>query len=566
MRTLQTTGVLLLAVAGALILSQCNGAGSDADEMAFKTFLSEYEAQVMPLAREAALANYEASISGNEEDYQRSAELQLQLRKLHADSEDFSQLKQWRQAGKIADPLLARQLDVLYNGFLGNQLPAETLTELVERQSAIEKRFNTFRATIDGKTYSDNELAEVLRQSKDSTELEKVWAASKEIGQEVSAEIIELVKLRNQAASSLGFANFQEMQLALSEQSPQDIEALFDELDQLTRDEYAKAKAKIDSHLAEQLGLSPDELRPWHYQNRFFQEAPAIYEVDLDEYYQDQDLVKIVTEYYQGIGLPIDTMVAASDLYEKPGKYQHAFCTDIDRAGDVRVLCSVKPNHYWMDTLLHEYGHGVYSAYNDPQVPWLLRDAAHAFTTEAIANMFGRLAANPDWLHEMVGISEQERDRIREAAASSLRLQQLVFSRWSQVMFRFEKAMYENPEQDLNSLWWDLVEQYQLLARPADRNQPDWAAKIHVALYPAYYHNYLMGELLASQLSHTIGTEVLAVDKVYQQSFVGHTEVGGYLREKVFMPGQTLPWNEMIEAATGEKLTARYYAQQFVGG
>ena len=31
------------------------------------------------------------------------------------------------------------------------------------------------------------------------------------------------------------------------------------------------------------------------------------------------------------------------------------------------------------------------------------------------------------------------------------------------------------------------------------------------------------------------------------------------------MPGMRYEWNEMIEKATGEKLTARYYAAQVVG-
>ncbi len=40
---------------------------------------------------------------------------------------------------------------------------------------------------------------------------------------------------------------------------------------------------------------------------------------------------------------------------------------------------------------------------------------------------------------------------------------------------------------DLNSLWWDLVERLQLVKRPAGRDEPDWAAKIHVAVAPVYY-------------------------------------------------------------------------------
>ena len=133
-------------------------------------------------------------------------------------------------------------------------------------------------------------------------------------------------------------------------------------------------------------------------------------------------------------------------------------------------------------------------------------------------------------------------------------------------MFRFEKSMYENPDQDLNRRWWELVEKYQLLKMPAGRNEPDWAAKIHIALYPCYYHNYLLGELLASQLLYHISGRVLNSEDVEGQSFCGRPEVGRYLIESVFKPGMRWPWNEMIERATGEKLTAKYYAKQFVSG
>jgi peptidyl-dipeptidase A len=40
--------------------------------------------------------------------------------------------------------------------------------------------------------------------------------------------------------------------------------------------------------------------------------------------------------------------------------------------------------------------------------------------------------------------------------------------------------------------------------------------------------------------------------------------MGEFFRTKVFMPGARYPWNEMIERATGEKLTAKYYSIQVV--
>ena len=76
-------------------------------------------------------------------------------------------------------------------------------------------------------------------------------------------------------------------------------------------------------------------------------------------------------------------------------------------------------------------------------------------------------------------------------------------------MLRFEKALYENPDQDLNNLWWDLVEKYQGLHRPEGRNAPDYASKIHIVCAPVYYHNYMLGQLFACQVHRTIAREVL---------------------------------------------------------
>jgi len=530
----------------------------------FTRFLTEYEGKVIPLSKQVNLVYFEASITGSDSLYKKSEELQFELSKIFTNKQDFALLKKIKESNAITDPILKRQLDVIYLAYLGRQLDEEKIKKIIEMQIDIEKRYNTFRAMIDNKTFTDNEIEEILKSSKDSKMLEKAWKASKQVGKNVADDVLKLVYLRNEAARELGFPNFHTMELQLSEQDPQEIEKLFDELDNLTRDAFIEVKKEVDRVLANRYGITPDQLQPWHYQNRFFQEAPKIYSVDLDQFYKDQDIVDITRRYYAGIGLPIDDLIAKSDLFEKEGKYQHAYCTDIDREGDVRVVCNVKPNYQWMNTMLHEYGHAVYDKFSDHSLPWTLRGPAHTFTTEAIAMLFGSMASNPYWLRDMLGIPQTQLDKLSADCFKSLRLETLVFSRWAQVMYRFEKSMYENPDQDLNALWWDLVEKYQMIKRPTDRHEPDWAAKIHVALYPAYYHNYLMGNILASQLYYTISKQVLGQEKAFEQSFVNHPEVGQFLVEKVFKPGARLEWNEMIEKATGEKLTAKYYAMQYV--
>jgi peptidyl-dipeptidase A len=429
-------------------------------EAELRDFIENYESTVSPMQVDAATAYWNASISGEEEDYAIAEQNQIKLTNYYTNKEHFELLKKFKEEGNIQDTLLKRQLDVIYNAYLSNQIDSALLEQRIKMEMDIEKKYSNFRAGVNGKTLTDNEVEEVLKSSTNSSELQQTWEAHKQIGNLVAEDIIELVKLRNQIAKQLGFDNYHSMSLKLGEQDPEEISRLFDELDELTKGSFTELKGEIDTYLANRLKIDQNQLMPWHYQNRFFQEAPAIYSVDLDKYYADQNIEQLTGDYYASIGLDISDILGRSDLYEKPGKNQHAYCIDIDNKGDVRVLTNIKPNYNWMNTTMHEFGHGVYDKYISQDLPLALRNPAHTFTTEAIAMIFGRMAANPQWMYDMQIVSADERDKIKNDTYKVLRLEQLTFSRWAQVMYRFEKAMYENPDQDLNQLWWDLVEKY----------------------------------------------------------------------------------------------------------
>lgn len=558
---------LAILIIPVIILAACKNKPVQKEEnmeKQFVEFVQKHETAVKPIYRDMCDSYFKASISGAEEDYKKSAELELQLTKIYTNKEDFEFLKKVKESGQIKDEILARELDILYNSFLSNQADPAMLEEMINMSSEIDRQFSTYRATVKGKQVSDNDIEVILSSSTSSAEVEEAWVEVKKLGPIVSDDIIALVKKRNELAKSLGFNNYHEMSLKLSDQDPEEISKIFDELDKLTKQSFIELKSEIDDYLAKKFNIKKEDLRPWHYQNRFFQEAPKMYEIDLDAYYKDKDIEKITVDYYKSIGLDITDMINNSDLYEKEGKNQHAYCINIDKAGDIRVLCNIKPNYNWMNTMLHEFGHAVYDKYIDHELPFALIDPAHTFTTEAIAMLFGRLGSNAQWMQDMLGISDKEKEKIRDLGFKSLRLEQLVFSRWAQVMYRFEKSMYENPDQDLNKLWWDLVEEYQMIKRPEGRNMPDWATKTHIATSPCYYHNYLLGELLASQLNYYISTNICKSNDFNNQSYYNNKEVGEFLIEKIFKPGAKWHWNEMIKNATGEELTAKYYALQFV--
>jgi peptidyl-dipeptidase A len=537
---------------------------ANAKENQLKEFITAHVEKIKPLEKQANLAWWDAAVTGDPKAYDRSSEMQLQIRRVYSDPKDFAFLKEMKQSGQVQDPLLARQLTVLYNTYLANQIEPELLQQIVELGTQIEKNFSTFRGAIDGKKVTDNEIKDILKDETDSGKREKAWLASKQVGAAVAADLVRLVKLRNEAARKLGFDNFHTMSLATGEQDVKELDKIFADLYERTRKPYAKAKAELDQILAKKYGVTPDQLMPWHYHDPFFQETPMVYDLDLDVYYEDKDVRKLAEQFYAGIGLPVEAILAHSDLYEKEGKNPHAFSTHIDREGDVRILCNLRNNEYWMETILHELGHGVYDKYLDYSTPYLLRSPAHSFTTEAMAMFFGRLSRNPAWMQQMLGLSDAQRAEIEKVSGKYAQLKQLIFARWDMVMYYFEKALYANPDQDLAKLWWDLVEKYQLVKRPPDRTNPDWAAKIHFAVAPCYYHNYMLGEMLASQWHHTLVTKVLGLKSDKGVSYVGQKKVGQYLREKVFEAGDLYPWNEMIRRSTGEPLTAKYFVEQFV--
>ena len=543
----------------ALLILSC---GSNPKENALKEFLASHLETVMPLMTQSNLAYWNAAVTGEDSLYDQYSQLELKIRKIYSDTADYDYLKALKNSGEIKNPTLARQLKLLLNEYLRNQIDPDLLENMVSLSADIEKRFSTFRGTINGKKVTTNEINQLLKTEPDSKTRRDAWLASKQVGPIVAGDLIKLVKMRNEAARKLGFNNYHTMTLQTVEQDVNEINRIFDELYGLTFQPFESLKSELDSILAAGYGIRPEALKPWHYHDPFFQETPLVYQTDLDSYYKGQNIEELAAVFYEGIGLPVRDILDRSDLYEKEGKNPHAFCTDIDRKGDVRILCNIQPDERWMETMLHELGHGVYDKYQDPNVPFLLREPAHTFTTEAIAMFFGRLSRNGAWMQAMLGLSDKDRETIDHVSEKYARLKQLIFARWAMVMFKFEQALYQNPDQDLNALWWELKSKYQLVNKPEKRDEPDWASKIHFTIAPCYYHNYLLGELLASQIHSTLKRKLHSDDEVMQ--YVGEKEIGAFLKKRVFEVGATLYWNAMIEQATGEPLNPEYFVNQFV--
>jgi len=556
MRIWQGTPGLLVA----LILAGCQ----TPQERQLQAFIDRHVAVVDPLRAETNRTMYAAEVSGDKADFDRLRQLRLRLHEIYTNRDDFALLERLKESGRVNDPLLRRQLDKLYLAYLDSRMDPDLLKQIIELGTSITERYNNFRGTIDGEPVTMSDIYRIMTTEGHTPLRQKAWRASKQVGNAIVEDYLRLVRMRNRAVRAIGFDNYHTYVLTTGEQDVSEVDRVFAELDALTRGPFAERKAELDRILAADYGLAVEQLRPWHYHDPFFQRTPLVYEVDLDAYYADHDVVQLCRDYYAGVGLPVDDILARSDLYDKPGKNPHAFAEDINRHGDVRILANVNNDERWMETTLHELGHAVYFKYHDPDLPYLLREPAHAFTTEAAAMFFGRLSRNAAWMQTMLGLSNAQRAELEEVTRRYLEFQQILFARWALVMWHFEKAVYADPDQDLNTLWWDLVEKYQLVSRPEGPPDAGWASKLHFTVAPCYYHNYMLGELLASQWHAHLVANVLGEASDRDVSYANDKRIGRYFRDEVFAPAARYRWDEMIRGSTGHDLTADHFARQFI--
>ncbi len=333
------------------------------DRTAISALVADVEAQLRPLEVRLAEAWWESNTNSSPAADLGRTEAELARREFLADPSTFGAIRNARDQlahDADADPLLRRQLELLHDAFVPHQVPAELRRAIVELETTVESTFNNFRGSIDGRRVDDNAIAEILRSSDDADERRAGWEASKQVGGEVADDIRQLARLRNEAARALGYRDHFAMALATGELDEARLFTTLDDVDHATAAPFTEWKRTVDASLAQRFRCTTQELRPWHLDDPFFQYPPAEGAIAIDHLFADADLEALTVRTYDGLGLDVRSVLDHSDLYARDGKSQHAFCIDIDRDGDVRVLCNVEPSERWMDTMLHEFGHAIY--------------------------------------------------------------------------------------------------------------------------------------------------------------------------------------------------------------
>jgi len=568
--------------AGLAIAAGCHGTVkeeelmriSEVDALA-EIVITEHVSLFRPLEIELSEAWWEAITTGSETAYDRMGNAELETLKIASDRDRFARIKALCEDERLTDPVLRRQIDMLYREYLANQLPEDLLKEITDLKTKAERGYNTYRPVVAGEELSPIDVTRILAEETDSARLEETWKETKKVGALIMDDHRRLAHLRNQAARQLGFDDYYHLAAFALDYEVDWLDRLFAEVEEITEEPFRELKEQIiDPKLAARYGIQVQDLRPWHYGNQYFQEVPpGLYELNLDDYYRKlnaKDVLDAAIDFYASLGFDIRPIIERSDLYPKEGKTSHAFANKMNReVPGTSVLVMNMPAdpdpqaEGQTKTLVHELSHDINYEGVDHSQPYLFLDVLSQIT-EAYAMLMERQVLTADWFQRVLRMPADTARTAAETAIQMLRAEELIFLRWGLVIYHFEREIYEDPDADWGEIWWKYKTRFQRLVRPAGVENPDPLAKMHLAGgLTAYYNNYAIGRFVAAQIAAQIA-EVSGQDP-RSTVYYGHKEIGRYLTETFFPPGGRYCWLEFIEKVTGEPLQTRFWKEQFLG-
>lgn len=541
-----------------VVLVSC-GTSSRKAEAGFVDFIGKYEREMSPLEESIQESRWRYAVSGSDQDLRKVDSLvQVRQRFLH-NREIFDYLQKLRDLEKIRDPFLLRQLELLYRDFLPCQVSLSLQDSILKMELELKAR------TLDRMKDPEMRSADrVLRYSLDEDELKRAWLYVKQPGREMGRQYVELVKLRNRAARQLGFSDYFDLTLFLEEQEEEQLDSLFRVVEQGTERAYVLMRRSLDSALFPQKMRRGESLQPWHLRGRFFRFGQRAYAATRDNYYEYVSMESVVLRFFSGINLDLSDVFGRSLISGQSVYLPGLLCLDVDRRQDIRLIGHLAGTENDMQMLLAMAGEAAYHKYISQTLPFLLREPSSAVITCGIGDFFARMAAYPNWVFSMGVFSAGQAYELQSTTLEAMRQDQLFTSRWWLLIYHFEKQLYKNPDADLDILWRDLFVRYLKVEAGDERiGYSDWVVENYFSQYAVHAHNFLMGELWASQLLHHLCQNDSRLGNEGNPNIVGDGNVGTFLKRYVFQAGSSLSWEELTIDGTGSSLSASAFLGQF---
>lgn len=444
------------------------------------------------------------------------------LNNLYNNSSEFEILEKIEKSGFITDPSLRRQLVKVFRNYIAIKNhwdeTEKRRTTMLDKFYDLKKRENSYFDSI------TNEPANEKRAR---------WI--KEFSA-LTNDFREVIKSVNKEVRVLGYENYFAYLMDNSEIPIRRIDQMIDSIDLITRDDYRQlleiCRLGMCNHKCNPNGeMTPYQLLCAHSKMVEPKEWSSIS-------YTKEQFIENIKKLYASGGFSIDSICRKSDIWYRKEKVNNSFffCVDFDES-DFRIYSNSQPTAQSLNPMIHEFGHALHYQSIGKEIPYFLKDP-NPIISEAIAIYFDSKIYSSEIIQDKLELPCLNKNIFfRDFSNPS----QLIFLRKLLRSIKFEKAIYENPDQDFNALWWRLNKEYLFIdPAPADR-LPEWITSIHLINSAGVNVDYLFAIAYAAQLEHYFPDDQFAP-----------------IKERVMKYGDSVPWNELILQSTGEPLNLTY--------
>lgn len=550
-------------------------------EMILRHYIEKNVGMIRNFTKESTVALWNVNISGNESDYKKLIDLEMDFNNSNRNSgnrfspdkfttftenvftneKDFQLLRKLKNSDLITDTVLKRQLTVLYQSFMGPQVEADRYTKLRFAESKLWQSFSSVAIINGDRKYKGTQLDSLRKNTRDTVLLRKINQAYQDKGKQIAGDIIEMVKMRNEFARDFGYSNYYQLALETKDQTPEKIKSLLDDIEMKTRDQFFEAKTMIDKTLAKKFNIPLSGLRYYHYNDERTSFLPRRFSDKMDSLYRENDPVKLSSEFFSGIGLPVQDVIDRSDLVYRKGKSAGTNIYNVDFKNDLRLMATITNSHDGMRKMMHLCGHASHFKNIPDSIPYLLKDP-NTVIAEGIASYFENMVSDNYWLKTEFDLDSVNARKYRLLCMHYIQVDRLYRLRKLLVKSMFEREVYLDPEQDLEALWYRLNKEYLGILAPDDPNMKDWATNSYFTSFSCNIHNFVLADLFAGQLQHYIDNKILNHNNASSRN---NTALGEFFISAIFKYGDLVPWEKLIERATGEPLNPEYFSDYLAG-
>lgn len=444
-------------------------------------------------------------------------ELQKELSQIMQDPALVELIENW--ADRVEDPLLRRRVSIWKKGFVGGKVNRHPEVMALTRE--LSDALVTHQYTIGGKPTDLGTIKHILRTSPDANLRREAWLGKHAISEELAPRLLRLIELRNRLARELGYNTYTDLVLEGDGLTLAEVRTMFTELTEASNPVYHQ----ILQDGQQKLGL--DKVEPWDLMYLLEQMG----DVDTTLFPKEQIQPKMQEWAIQhGVDLKeLGIDVVCTDIP------YNGLCMTI-RDKDIRILSNPSDGHGSYRTLFHEMGHALHSAFVNQSARTFRRDSGPF--TEGMAEVLAYVTRHEDWLKGM-GLKEEEVRDIQKRLIAPM----FHYLRERTTYALAEYLMYEDTTQNPDTILAKM--EHEVLGITLDET-PRWAANAWYINYPIYWQNYVLADMVASQIHHRLNQQF--------GSLHSHPEALAEFRKIYLEPGSSVDWQEKLLNHTGSRL------------